>query len=354
MKKGEGLVMNHQWSFDQYEPPPPIQRYIQQQVRKLERHLPSFDPGALSLQGHIAKPKRKRLYELTLVLTLPGSSLTATEKGREVKSMLRSGFDALVKEAKASQDQPRLRRRGKATTGVKQPTLSRDAKPEAIEELISQHVPRLSQYVQREIAYYLATDELIPDLAPVEAVVDETVMRALTEYEARPANLPFDRWLITLASDVLDQRLQQAQLSREAAGRDEARVEQRLSRVPPEQQGCGVEDEMYDWYQPDENLHLEDIVADPHTPSPEEIATHRQLQQELDQTIAFLPKRWRDVFVLHSIEDFSLEQVSLVTGQSLEEIQQDLQSAREFLRARLTRLEAAARAANAPTVTGRR
>lgn len=346
--------MNQQWSFDQYEPPPPIQRYIQQQVRKLERHLPSYDPGALSLHGRIAKPKRKRLYELTLVLTLPGSSLTATEKGREVKTMLRSGFDALVKEAAVGQNQLRPRRRGKASLRVEPPTAGGDVSPETLEELVSQQVPRLSQYVQREIAYYLATDELIPDLVPVEAVVDETVMRALTEYETRPANLPFDRWLISLASDVLDSRLQQAQLSREAAGRDEARVEQRLSRVPPQQKGCAIEDDMYDWYQPDENLHLEDIVADPHTPSPEEIAAHRQLQQELDQIIAFLPKRWRDVFVLHSIEDFSLEQVSLVTGQTLDEVQQDLQSAREFLRARLTRREAAARAAQSPTATGRR
>jgi len=347
--------MNHQWSFDQYEPPPPIQRYIQQQVRKLERHLQQFDSEALSLRGHIAKPKKKRSYELTLVLALPGSSLTATEKGREVKTMLRSGFDALIQEAKDSQSQSRPGRQVKGgTPDLNRPTADRKAKQEAVEELVSQQVLRLSQYVQREIAYHLATGELIPDLVPVEAVVDETVMRALTEYEMQPASLPFDRWLITLASDVLDKRIQQVQMSREAAGRDQARMEQRLSRVPPERAGCAIEDEMYDWYQPDENLHFEDIVADPHTLSPEEIAASRQLQQDLDQTIAFLPKRWRDVFVLHSIEDFTLEEVSLVTGQTLDEVQQDLQSAREFLRERLTRMELAARSTRPPAMTGRR
>lgn len=344
--------MDHQWSFDHYEPSPPIQRYIQQQVRKLERYLHSLSPAAVSLQGHIAKPKRKRLYELTLVLTLPESSLTATEKGRQVKAMLRRGFEALVKEVKAGQDQARPRRRSEAATNVKTPVLSQDAHREAIEELIGQQVPRLTQYVQREIAYYLATEELVPDLVPVEAVVDETVMRALSEYQTRPTTLPLDRWLIMLAGDVLNQRLQQAQLSREAAGRDEARVEQRLSRVPPEWKGCAVEDEIYDWYQPDENLHLEDVVADPHALSPEEIAAHRQFQQELDQIIAFLPKRWRDVFVLHSMEDFSLDEVAIVTGQSLDQVQQDWQSACAFLRERLTRREAMP-AARASTGAGR-
>lgn len=340
--------MNQQWSFDQYEPPPPIQRFIQQQARKLERHLHRFDPRAVSLQGHIAKPKKKRLYELTLVLTLPESSLTAREKGREVKTLLRSGFDALVKEAKANQG-----RRGKKASVAELATASGDVKPEAVEELISQQVPRLTQYVQREVAYYLATGELIPDLIRVEDVVDEAVMRALTEYETRPSNLPFDRWLITLASDVLDKQIQQVQIRREAAVQEETRVEQRLSRVSPEQAGCAVEDEMYDWYQPDENLHQEDIVADPHTSSPEEIAAHRQLQQELDQTIAFLPKRWRDVLVLHCIEDFTLEEVSLVTGQTLEEVQQDLRSAREFLRERLVTRRVAAPSTSQRAVTSR-
>ncbi len=207
---------------------------------------------------------------------------------------------------------------------------------EAIEEMINQQVPLLFQYVERELAYSLATGDLTPDAVQAESVVDETVMRALSHYLTRPTKIPFDRWLMALANEVLNQRLQQEQLRREAAGYQDQRVEQRLSRIPPELRGAAVEDEMYNWYQPDEKLHLEDIVADPHISSPEEIAASRQFQQELDQIIAFLPKRWRDVFVLHNIEDFTLEQVCLVTGQTLEEVQQDLQAAREFLRERLT------------------
>jgi RNA polymerase sigma factor (sigma-70 family) len=338
--------MNHQWSFDQYEPPPPVQRFIQQQVRKLERHLHQFDPETVSLQGHITRPKKKQLYELTLVLMLSGSPLTATKTGRELRTVLRNGFDALLKEAREGQAQQPADRSPKEAQGVELEPAGGEAEPEAIEELVGRQVPRLSQYVQREIAYYLATGELVPDLVRVEDVVDEAVMRALTEHASRPLNLPVDRWLITLASDVLGKQVQQLQIGREASGLKESSVEQRLSRVPPEQAGSAVEDEMYDWYQPDENLRLEDIVADPHMLSPEEIAANEQLQQDLDQTIAFLPKCWRDVFVLHSIEGFTLEEVSLVTGQQVDEVQQDLQSAREFLRERLMAPPLAARSTN--------
>jgi DNA-directed RNA polymerase specialized sigma24 family protein len=98
---------------------------------------------------------------------------------------------------------------------------------------------------------------------------------------------------------------------------------------------------MYYWYQPDEDLRVEDIVADPHTLSPEEIAARQTLQDDIDQAVAYLPKPWRDVFVLHSIEDFTIEEVSLVTGRPLEEVQCDFQSACEFLRERLSKTRAA-------------
>jgi RNA polymerase sigma factor (sigma-70 family) len=223
-----------------------------------------------------------------------------------------------------------------------------------VEESINQQAPLLAQHVQREMAYFLATGELIPDVIQVESVVDEAVIRALSECEQRPPDLPFDQWLATIASDVLDRRVRQLQTLEEAATSEESRMEQRLSRVPPAQKGAAVEDEMYDWYQPDENMHMEDIVADPHTPSPEEIIANRQLQQDLDQMIALLPKRWRDVFVLHCIEDFTLEQVSLVTGQVLDEVQQDLRSAREFLRERLMAIRVALPATDAGRLAGQR
>jgi len=208
-------------------------------------------------------------------------------------------------------------------------------------DLINEQVLRLTNYVRREIAYFVATGDVRPDELRVEEVVDDAIMRALANDEARPSNLSFDRWLISLANEVLSEQVSQTQAWHEEAGRQQESVERKVPHIPPEQQGSAVEDEMYDWYQPDEDLRVEDIVADPHTLSPEEIAARQKLRDDIDQAVAYLPKSWRDVFVLHSIEGFTIEEVSLVTGRSLDGVQRDFQSACEFLRERLAKTQAA-------------
>jgi RNA polymerase sigma factor (sigma-70 family) len=209
----------------------------------------------------------------------------------------------------------------------------------SVEQLVDHHLPHLADYVRHAMTHFQATGELDVDVVSAEAIIDETVMRAMSEYQTNPPLSSFEGWLIVLADDVFKHRILQEQQRQETATQEEQRVEQRLSRVSPQQRGSAVEDDMYNWYQPDEKLHWEDIVADPHVSSPEDIAARRQFQQDMDRIIATLPKRWRDVFVLHIIEDFTLEQVCLVTGQSLEEVQRDYQSAQEFLRQRLTTME---------------
>jgi RNA polymerase sigma factor (sigma-70 family) len=323
--------MEYQWSFDQYRPPPSVQNVIDQHILELERQLQHLDASAVSFQGRMARPANTQVYELTLVLTFSDSSLTATEKGREVRSLLRSGFDALIRDVRRHHGLGRDERQADAGSAPTDAGLD----PEIDKGRLDQYMPRLSQYVQREISYYVATGEIMPDLVRIEDVVDETVMRALTEREAKPRSLGVDPWLITLAADVLTKHVQQIERRRDALGRQEESVEQKLSRVPPEQVGSAIEDEMYQWYQPDENLHLEDVLADPHMRSPEEIAATEQLQQDLNRMIAFLPKRWRDVFVLHNVEDFTLQEISIVMGQTLDQVQEDLEAAQEFLQERL-------------------
>ncbi len=70
--------------------------------------------------------------------------------------------------------------------------------------------------------------------------------------------------------------------------------------------------EIYNFYQPEEKLRLEDIVPDPYIPSPEEIVTCRDLQRYINQTLAMLPETWRTVFVLRYVEECSLPEVARI------------------------------------------
>lgn len=320
--------MESHWHFEHYRPSPSIEKLIQWQVRSLELQAARFNLSAISLEGRVTHGGAKRPFELTLVLKLPQDALQIRKQGTEVEALLRVGFQALGRELDRYYSKRQTREPLSDSRLIEADEDFRDA--------INRQLPRLCQYVEREIGYFLSTGELPVGAVRVEDIVDETVMRALTEYDARPPQLPLAGWLITLAKDVLDAQVRQNDASGGEMGREEARVEQQVAKVPPEHAGAAIEDEMYYWYQPDEDLRVEDIVADPHTRSPEEIAAQRQLQHDLDQMIAFLPKRWRDVFVLHMIEGFTMEQVALVTGVPREHVERDLRAARDFLRQRLT------------------
>ena len=67
----------------------------------------------------------------------------------------------------------------------------------------------------------------------------------------------------------------------------------------------------------------------------EQILESRDLQRYVNQTLARMPKAWRDAFVLHHAEGLSLGEVAAVTGQPQPEVRRHLEHAREFLRQKI-------------------
>ncbi|RMF87195.1 MAG: sigma-70 family RNA polymerase sigma factor, partial [Nitrospinota bacterium] len=142
----------------------------------------------------------------------------------------------------------------------------------------------------------------------------------------RPASLAVDRWLLKLALEQIT-----AEVKRLKASRGDA-----LSlEGPPPQDGEGVGDEIYEFYQPDEKLRLEDILPAPEVPTPEQVAENRELQRYINQTLAQLPRVWRIVFMLHHVEDFSIPDIALVTGLDPVTVERYLEYARAFLQQKM-------------------
>jgi len=86
-------------------------------------------------------------------------------------------------------------------------------------------------------------------------------------------------------------------------------------------------------------LKLEDILPDDKIPMPEEILTRQEIQKYIHQILSQLPKSWRESFMLYSMEGFSLGEVAWVRRKSVDEVRKEIQSAREFLQAKLEESE---------------
>jgi RNA polymerase sigma factor (sigma-70 family) len=112
-------------------------------------------------------------------------------------------------------------------------------------------------------------------------------------------------------------------------------IEEYVPGTPPKEAVVTLGDEIFDFYQPDEDLKLEDLVPDANVPTPEQILESRDLQRYVNQTLARMPKAWRDAFVLHHAEGLSLGEVAAVTGQPQPEVRRHLEHAHEFLRQKI-------------------
>jgi len=160
----------------------------------------------------------------------------------------------------------------------------------------------------------------------VEEIVDEVALTAMQEFEERPAGLSFRPWSFQLALDVIKRKKYEIESERSAL----TSFEDKNSGEP-----AALEDEIYDFYQPDHDLCLRDLISDGSLPTPEEALAHREFQQHINRALAQLPRRWREAFVLYSVEGLTLEEVARVTRQPVDATRRAVELARELLRAGL-------------------
>jgi DNA-directed RNA polymerase specialized sigma24 family protein len=107
--------------------------------------------------------------------------------------------------------------------------------------------------------------------------------------------------------------------------RNDAKVEEPAKPV------AQWEDELLDFYQPDEMLHIEDLLKDGSVENPEEIMEREEVEERLQQNIARLPTSIRESFVLFALEGFTSDEVSMITGKKSDQVLTEVEKAREYL-----------------------
>ncbi len=265
--------------------------------RFIEPLLADIEPAAIHLRGSIEKHTTKTLFRVLLELKLPGRLLVSHEEGEDLHASLREAFAELERQLKKYRSLARnepLWRQNKHRRRLKeaQAAASEAEQRQLFRDLIRSHLDGLYNFARREIAYLTATGDLMPGQVSPEDVVDSVVVRAYERQTERPNHLEIDPWLRKLALEVLDE-----QLEKQLPAEDLASLE---SPVPSEVDED--EQQLYEFYQPDEVLRLEDLVATPDTLDPEQAAERFELSLRTQQALAWLPRLWRQVIVLGDVE----------------------------------------------------
>jgi len=199
-------------------------------------------------------------------------------------------------------------------------------------KLIQPHLEKFSQFVRGEIEYQLATGDVKTDELTPEDVVDSVVLNAFEEYKKSPPKAQLDRWLVMLALKYIRNETRNLNRDREAF----VHLEEDIPEMPPEEEVVTLGEETLDFYQPDEDLQMEDVVADPLAETPEQVAESREaLQQFVTQSLTELPRAWRDAFVLTRVQGFSTAEIAELFSQPEKKVKQNLQQAENALKKKL-------------------
>jgi len=311
---------------------------IEEEVRQLEPHLVRFGEDLVRLEVVASQTSGKTRIQVSLRLQLPSGVIAAQEEGFEIEPVLRKAFadlrqrvDRHVARLKHESEYKRPARRRRI--GAPLPS-ARDAaeadRRQLFFDLIEDHLDTVYDTVRRELTYLEFSGSVPAGYLSVGDIVDATILNGLNRFERRPTEFSVRDWLTQLAFETIEA---EAQAARRAVPEDAASIYE-----APEAPGGELtesDEEMFEFYQPDDLLLLEELVADDGVDDPQAAVAKRQEALFLHRAIAGLPALWRRVLFLVDLNDTPLEKASSVLGIPEDDVTRIVQSARNYLRDKL-------------------
>ena len=295
------------------------EQLINHQSAKIRKMLPTFAPETVDLDVSLAKLPRGSQFQTGLVLTLPQRVIKVEEIENNPTTSLVHAFGELrrrVQRFKSQLNREKLWHKQPPTTAPAVPLTRWEVESEA-----NAHLEKLENYVRREILHRVVQGEVPPGILEPQAHVDDVFLFVTSRPEAKPTGLTVEQWMFQVARTLLQERLDEIDSHREEPHMEES--------ASPAQQW---EDEELNFYQPDEAMHLEDLMSDGSTSNPEELMEREETEAQLQRAIAALPSSIRESFVLFALEGFTSDEVAMMTGKEPQEVLDEVEQAREALR----------------------
>jgi RNA polymerase sigma factor (sigma-70 family) len=194
---------------------------------------------------------------------------------------------------------------------------------EDIRSYVNANLGRLERFVERELYFREAAEQILPDAVTKEEVVDEAVARALGDGGEKPERLALEPWLYRQAMRALnDLTARSEEMGSSVHLEDSARKPNVRASDEAELQ----------FHQPDETLTGESVIADRRLATPEDIADSDEMVTLVQYALGAARHVDREAFILHGIEGFSVEEIAAITDRKAEDVRSSITRAREHLR----------------------
>ncbi len=194
--------------------------------------------------------------------------------------------------------------------------------------------PRLERVIRRELAYLRAQGDLPPDYPTVQDVLDEVMLTVKADWCDSDIDGSLYPRMLKAMHEILDHEVDASRVYGQALS---------LERTPEKDAEDQAEDmvgeEIGEFWQPDEALRLEDVIADSEARDPEqereEIERAAEALPYLLELMRTLPIDWRRALLLHDVDGVTVEELAICFAQPAETVRNWIGSASAFLDARL-------------------
>ena len=316
---------------------PDIEKEINHFIEKLRKRLQVFRPELVHLKGVVEQNTAREGIGVSLNLRLPSGQMAVQKSASNGTSAVKAAFDDLLQQLnkhkellRNTHNWPRWRRVAQSrpepqvpfenTIAAVQPlTVS----AEDIRSYINANLGRLDRFVERELTFREAADQILPDSISKEEVIDEAIARAMGDGTDKPERLALEPWLYRLAIRALNDLA--------------SRTQEDVVSVPLEQSARqrnvrGSDEPELQFHQPDEMLTGESVIADRRVSTPEDIAYSDEMVTLVQFALEGASQKDREAFILHAIEGFSQEEIAAITDRKTEDVRSSIAAAREHLR----------------------
>jgi RNA polymerase sigma factor (sigma-70 family) len=336
--KAEAL-MNVHFSYRLHKIPA-VEKDIQHQIEKLQKRLQVFRPDLIHLKGVVEQISAREGTAISLNLRLPSGQMAVQVSAPTAAAAVKKAFDDLLQQVnkhkeilRSSHKWQRGKRGDSARPAARvhevpfEQTLAAVFPPiistDDVRSYVNVNLARLERFVEREIYFREAQEFIAPDSLSKEEVIDETIAAALGDGQEKPERLALEPWLYRLALRALDKLCRTDESNGNAIPlEDSARPRNVRASDEPELQ----------FHQPDESITGATVIADSRIATPEQIMASDELLRLIASALRDLGSGPREVFILHALEGFSIDEIAAITGLPSEHVLTYVSAARDHLR----------------------
>lgn len=310
-------------------------RLLNEKISVLESKISSLLNADSCIRGTVEKNSKHNLVRFGATLHLPRKQISADEEGHEIQPVITEVIEELERQAlkhknrlkntsvwKRKARRQQLKRKLLSTTMESGEAIAQETVEQASTwfDQINPYLNELHDFAVREVTYLQALGDLIPaDIQPDE-LVDEVLVSAFEKNQEKPEDMDDKAWLFKLMLEILDCECQQSKIRRQTVS---------LEKVIPEED---IDTQIYEFYQPDEVLKLEDLIpVSGEVSSNVEQAQEIEEQQQLQKSLAQLPRNWRRALMLTNNIGFTQAQVAAIMNLEESLIANMIEMARQFI-----------------------